>query len=410
MKTVEAILALVVVALSIGDPPPARTELADDLRATLESNRRVFSIENGSLAGPGGDWLLERAGNARFTLLGETHHNVETPQLTGALLKGLKAAGYGTYVLESGPVTTRLVVDAVQKDGLSAARALLTEFPFSIAFLDVPEELRVARDALDMGYVVWGIDQEFAGAAPLLLHRLTELAKDDASRALARSMFERARGDTERFKIDGDDSALFMASATADEFQRLASSFADQGGEAGDIIDQLGRSAAVYRAHYQGRSYDSNAARADLMKRNLLDHMRRAGETVLSQRKVLFKAGGSHMARGRNSQHVHDVGNFAAELAVATGAESFHIKVLAAGSAEDRVEPDEALPIFALPAKGIPAVFDLAPLRPLVTQHADLPDEYEILRDLYVLRYDALVLFPRFHDTNQIVPIPTQDP
>jgi uncharacterized protein YukE len=409
LRTVKAILALVAVLVSVG-VPLARAEFADDLRAAVASHRRPFSIDNGSLNGSGGDWLLERARKARFTLLGEQHHNVETPQLTGALLKGLKAAGYSTYVLESGPVTMRLVVDAVRDGGLSAAETLLTEFPFSVAFLDVPDELRVARDALAMGYAVWGIDQEFIGAAPLLLHRLAELAKSDASRELARSMFDRARDATERFKAAGDYSALFMISATTEDFERLASSFADEASEAGDIIDQLRRSAAAYRAHYQGRSYDNNAARADLMKRNLLDHMRRAGETVLSQRKVLFKAGATHMGRGRNPQHAYDVGNFAAELAVATGAESFHIWVLDAASAEDGVVSDDsqALPIFALPAKG-PAVFDLAPLRPLVIQNPDLPDQYETLRER-MLRYDALVVFPRLHPTNRILPMPTRDP
>ncbi|MPZ18905.1 MAG: hypothetical protein GEV06_13470 [Luteitalea sp.] len=65
------------VPLSLGVRAPAVTEFADDLRTTAESHRHLFSIDNGSLAGPGGDWLLERAGNARFALLGERHHNLE---------------------------------------------------------------------------------------------------------------------------------------------------------------------------------------------------------------------------------------------------------------------------------------------------------------------------------------------
>lgn len=392
---------------------PVRASHAQEapLLATLEANRRAFTLDEDGLGGDGGEWLLDRAREARFTLLGESHHNAETPLLTSALLRQLRPAGYGTYVVESGPETTRLLMEAVRTGGVEAGEALLTPYPFSIAFLDRREELRAAATALALGYDVWGADQEFMGSPRLLFTRLQELAASDAPRELARDMLERERAAFEQFVTTGDPRSAFLMSASAAEFERLAAAFAGDD-EAARIVEQLRASADVYQAFAERRYYDNNENRVELIKRNFLAHLGRADASPLSDRRALIKMGSVHAGRGRTPMHVFDIGNLAAELAFAGGGTSLHIVVLATGSVRPdgtfhswREESPHLAPFFDLAAADAPVVYDLAPLRPLLTQQANKSAELQDLQDL-ALRYDALVLFPRFHPADPVVPDP----
>lgn len=390
--------------------PAVFADLEAEARAALEAARRPLTLDAGELGGPGGAWLLEHAARAQFTLIGESHLNAETPALTGALLSGLKPAGYSAYIVECGPESTRLLMDAVREGGVEAGEAVLTDLPFTIAFLDQREEMRVAADAMAGGYSVWGIDQEFMGSARFLLRRLTQIAPDDASREIAQGMYDRAKAGFGRFASSGDPSGAFMSTAAAEDFDALDRAFT--GDEARRIIHQLRASAAVYRAYAQQRYYDNNAMRVDLIRRNFLDHLRRAGETAPPQRKAVIKAGSVHCGRGRTPMHVFDIGALAAELAFANGGESFHVNVLAKGSVNAiglfNSWLDQApylAPLFELTPDDTPVVFDLRPLRPLLTQRGGKSKELQDLQDL-ALRYDAVVMYPRFHRADAIVAMP----
>lgn len=408
MKTALLGLALVTAAAS----QAAAQTLEDRIRSSLEETGRPLTIGEEGLEGAGGSWIVEEASSARFTLVGESHLTAETPAFTAALLRELEPAGYSTYVLESGPVATRLMVEAIEESGLEGAERLLTEHPFSIAFLDQREEMRTVEEALDLGYDVWGIDQEFVGSPRLLLSELMELAEDGASRRLAASMLERARDGFAHFAKTGDDSRGFIMLATSEDFDRLRDSFQDEGGEALRIIEQLRASSAVYRAYRDGRYYENNSTRISLMKRNLLSHLEQAGESPLSDRKMVFKAGTYHMGRGLTPMKVLDVGNFASELAIASGSRSFHLVVSAKGKvdAEGTFAPWDSLaphyePMFELTGDDSAMAFDLRPLRPLLTRANEKSAKMEELERL-ALRFDAVVMLPRFHPADPVVPMP----
>ena len=153
-----------ILLLSAGIPEATGQTLEEDVRASLREHSRPLAMEADALAGPGGSWLVEQAAAARFTLIGESHLTAETPAFTAALLTELAPSGYSTYVLESGPVATRLVVEALQSGGMEGAERLLTEHAFAIAFLDQREELRAVGRAMELDYDVWGIDQDHLSA------------------------------------------------------------------------------------------------------------------------------------------------------------------------------------------------------------------------------------------------------
>jgi len=408
LMTMAACAALAPATFAQQDGPT----LEGRIRSALEGSCRALTIGEDSLGGPGGAWLVEEASAARFTLIGESHLTAETPAFTGALLHELKPAGYGSYVVESGPVATRLVVEAIEESELPAAERLLTEKAFGIAFLDQREEMRAVEAALDLGYDVWGIDQEFVGSPRLLLGELVELAEDESSHDVAQSMLDRARAGFAHFAKTGDQSKAFIMTATPRDYDRLHDSFRDEGGEALEIIEQLRASSAIYGAYNEQRYYDNNSARIAHMKKNLLAHIERAGETPLTARKMVFKAGTYHMGRGFTPVHVLDIGNFASELANASGSESFHVVVTAKG----RVAPDgsntdfaELAPHFGamleLTGEDSAAVFDLRPLRAILTQTRRKSGAMQDLQDL-ALSYDAVVVLPRFTQADAVVPLP----
>lgn len=399
---------VVALALSMAQQPP----IDSLVHATLEAHRRPFDVASGALTGPGGEWLLERAGAARFTLIGESHLNAETPAFTAALLRGLRPRGYSTYVTETGPESTRLLVETLRRGGFDAGEAWMADLPFSIAFLDQREELRTVVDALEMGYDIWGVDQEFIGSPRLLLRRLVAIAPNEGARAVAQAMLDRAVEGFQHFLADGDQSAAFMVTATGEDLDALAGAFAGAGDEADRILAQLRASHGVYHAYFEGRYYDNNATRVDLIRRNLLAHMERAGESPLSDRRALIKAGSIHAGRGRTPMRVFDIGALAAELAFTNGLESFHVNVLTTGSVDAagaprswREQSPELVPLMDLTPETGPVVFDLRPLRALLSDRGGKSEALEELQDI-ALRFDAMVMYPRFHRADAITPMP----
>lgn len=411
--------------LALAIPTVQQTPFDTLVYEAVATHGRSVAVEDGHLTGPGGAWLLDRAGAARFTLIGESHLNVETPAFTEALLRGLASRGYSVYAAETGPESTRLLVDTLRAGGFDAGAALMARLPFSIAFVDHREELQVIASALDMGYEVWGIDQEFIGGARFLLRRLAEIAPDQASRAVAEDFLAQAMEGFRKFAEEGDQSAAFMMTATDEDFERLAEAFAQAGPEAQRIVEGLHTSWAIYRAFHEQRYYDNNSTRVELIRRNFLRHFGDAPGDALAGKRVVLRAGSVHAGRGRTPMHVYDVGSLAAEIAFLGGLESLHLVVLARasigadGAARDWAEDSPHLvPLYAAMGRG-PAeehaqegedgamVFDLRPLRALLTTRREKSEALEELQDL-ALRFDAAVIVPLFHPAERIMPGGTQ--
>jgi hypothetical protein len=344
-------------------------------------------------------------------LIGELHLTAETPLFTGGLLEALRPGGYSTYVTETGPESTRLLVEAIAAGGVAAGEALLTRFPLSIVFLDRREELRVVAEARALGYDVWGVDQEFMDSPRLLLHRLTELATDRTARELVQRMLEPEAATADRVIATGQRPNKFLNTAGPEQFDALDAAFPDETSEAGRIVQQLRASAEIYQLWIR-RRYESNVARVDLIKRNYLAHLSRSGETPLSDRKALIKIGNVHAGRGPTPIQQLDIGNFTSELAIARNGESFHVMVLAGGGvAQDSTFDDiqDFYPYMGLipVAEDEAAVFDLGALRSTLWLRDDLTPILEQLHDA-ALRYDALVVLPGFSRATPIVQVPGQ--
>src|SRR6266581_6957616 len=71
--------------------PRAQSQTSPQARLleALQRNRLPLTMSDGP-AGPGWDWLVQQARDARFTLIGEEHGVAETAQLAGALFNTLR--------------------------------------------------------------------------------------------------------------------------------------------------------------------------------------------------------------------------------------------------------------------------------------------------------------------------------
>lgn len=365
-------------------PPAPPPTLAEE----LAKNRLTLRQVDGQLEGPGAEWLAREAAESQFLLVAEDHGLAEMPEVTAALFDLARPAGYRHVVVEIGPlVAERFERMAAAPDALEHFATFSRDYPYGAAFFFWREEAAMlARIVQAMGGArdtVWGIDQEFIAAGAVHLERLVELAPDAAARALAERHLAFARQDMSRMMETKRADATFVASAPAELFAELRSVFAAAGPEAARIIDELARSAEIYRMNSDGRGWQSNFPRARLAKEHFRAYYDRALAAHGTPPRAVIKYGAMHLRRGRSPLGVHDIGNLASELAEFNGLRSFHLLVLCARGTvnayhpfgdppEDRRKPYAAAASFArmldlqpLLAAADPAEWTLLDLRPV---------------------------------------------
>ena len=240
---------------------------------------------------------------------------------------------------------------------------------------------------------VWGIDQEFIAAGAVHLERLVALAPDAAARALAERHLAFARQDMPRMMETKRADATFVASAPAEVFAELRHAFAAAGAEAARIIDELARSAEIYRMNSDGRGWLSNFSRGRLAKEHFRAYYDRALAAHGVPPRAVIKYGAMHLRRGRSTLGVHDIGNLASELAEFNGLRSFHLLVVCARGTVNAYHPFASPPEHKQklydPVASFASMLDLKP----ILEAAD-PDEWTLL-DLRPMRR---LLFRRYKD------------
>src|SRR5258705_12802372 len=87
------------------------------LLEALKGNRLPLTMSDGP-AGRGWDWLVEKARDARFALIGEEHGVAETAQLSAALFKALRGSGYSRMAIELSPIIAQDIEAAARRNGL----------------------------------------------------------------------------------------------------------------------------------------------------------------------------------------------------------------------------------------------------------------------------------------------------
>lgn len=374
---------------------PALPAVASETDSLLASLTMPLRIEGRSLQGPGADWLLAQAAAADFLLLGEQHTTAEIGLLSAGMFERLVPAGFAVAAIEVGPWSTRRM-ETMLRDGDSFDRYLAepahrTVFPF-YGLREDAEFLRtvIARSPRKVE-VLWGLDQEFVAAAPVLLDELAALATSDAQRASLAALREASRADR---------SAL--AAGSDAPWQALHEAFAGNAPAQAITADIL-VSRRIYAPYMErgGSYYLANDERERYMKTQLATRLGEAAGPRGEWPKVFIKTGAYHLAYGHSPTSVLSLGTFVREYAHASGRTAFsvHVDCLAGESANffaGGTAPCESAylgadsPLRRFVAVGKPVLVDLRGLR---TKRSAWRDWDERTRSL-ILAYDAYLVLP----------------
>ncbi len=390
-RRVGVLLALL--GLVAGRPALSAEAMATD--ALLASLTMPLRIEGRSLEGPGADWLLAQAAAADFFLLGEQHTTAEIGRLSAGLFERLAPAGYSVAAIEVGPWSTRRM-ESMLRDGEDFERYLAepahrTVFPFYVLREDAEFLRAVIARSPRKDDVLWGLDQEFVGAAPVLLDELERLATSAEQRALLRPL--RAASGTDR---------MALATGSDAPWQSLHEAFAGNAAAQAIIADIL-VSRRIYAPYMErgGSYFLANDERERYMKTQLATRLDQSTGPRGEWPKVFLKAGAYHLAYGHSPTGVLSLGTFVREYAHARGRTVFSVHVdclggestdvFAGGTAPCKsayLGPDS--PLWKLVDVQKPTLIDLRSLRAKRSAWRDWDEQSKSL----ILAYDAYLALP----------------
>lgn len=280
-----------------------------------------FGIEKDKFVGDGADKLLASIRKSQFVLLGETHNDAKIAEFTDLLLDTLSEMNFRHFLTEHGRYGLQLLLEEIKKDptvskGLCRINtkeySRLNKFPFP--FLSGIEDASFMSTAIDKGYQLFGIDQEFYYSYPFLFETLyeksnkTEWIKNSYQQAiyfiLSQYKLESANKDYSVCK------SLLESEVIKQFFSNVNSGFASN-----ELINDIILSWEIYEANRVNRR-ESFLKRGDLMKNRFLDYYinETTKDSVLA--KYVIKLGAQHTMRGVTPLGIEDVGELVHQLAI----------------------------------------------------------------------------------------------
>jgi hypothetical protein len=328
--------------------PQQQTTPQARLLDALQRNRLALTMSDGP-AGPGWDWLVQRARDARFTLIGEEHGVAETAQLSAALFKALRGSGYTRMAIELSPIIAQDIESAARRNGLQGILAFFAR-PDTWSPMYLREEAQFLASVVNAApkneRVLWGFDREIFSDRYLISRlelRVPRRAKESFARlkeASTNAYALQQKNQGPPFLFSAQDPSVVSA---------VRAAWPNPDRESDTILRTLEESLAINAVAQTGTGWDSADRRAQWMRNSLAERLR--GERRESPPKVMLKAGYNHMIRGANYVNIFDVGSMPDEAAALSGGRAFHIialpgpgsrqAVLGAGRSFNSVSSDE---------------------------------------------------------------------
>jgi len=295
----------------------------------LTSVEQPLQVTETALSGPGAAVLSSAVNKARYVLIGEDHLSREIPRFTTALCQMMAPQGLQALAVEIGPEAARVVNDNLRRpDRIDRLSRYMVAHPDAIAFQNGRDESDMAATCAKSagpGFSVWGLDQEFFGAAGSLFEAMIAAKPGPIAKAAIERLMAQDRVDTAAALVSGSPNKLLIYSLTdAQVAQTRAAIMQDGGPRVRKLFDGLAETRAIFLASATGEG-DPNGERARLMKRTLAGYLAAKPKNT---GRILFKFGDNHMGKGFSALGQRDLGNFVAERAEGEGATSLHMVVL----------------------------------------------------------------------------------
>jgi hypothetical protein len=274
-------------------------------------------------AGPGWDWLVEQARDARFTLIGEEHGVAETAQLSAALFNALRASGYSRMAIELSPIIAQDIEVAARSRGLQGILDFYSA-PTTWSPMYLREEAQFIASVVSAApkneRVLWGLDREILSDRYLISRlesRVPPPAKESFARLKQASTNAWAGGAPFIFSQNPDPAVV----------SSVRSAWPNPDRDSDLILRTLEESLAINAVAQTGTAWDSSQRRAQWMRSGFAERVREEQKRG-NQPKVMMKFGYNHMIRGENYVNIFDLGSMPDEVAALSGGRAFHIIVL----------------------------------------------------------------------------------
>jgi hypothetical protein len=309
-----------------GQPQNPRAPQTRLLEA-LQRNRLPLTM-NESPAGPGWDWLVQEARDARFTLIGEEHGVAETAAFSAALYKALRPAGYTRIAIELSPPIAGDIEAAARRNGVQGVLKFFANGDIwsPMHMRDEAQFLAAVVDAAPKGErVLWGLDREIFSDR-YLISRLEAKVPPRARDAFARLKDASLKAQAKNAQTRNPDDLFLLAEDPA-LVSGLRAAWPNPDAASDAIMRTLEESLAIETAERTGGMWPYMQRRVQWMRSNLAARLKE-DEKKGSRPKVMLKFGYNHMIRGANYVNVFDVGAMTDEVALLTGDRAFHVIVL----------------------------------------------------------------------------------
>ena len=281
----------------------------------LQKNRLPITMDDGP-KGPGWDWLVQEARDARFTLIGEEHGVRETAQLSAALFNALRSSGYSRMAIELSPIIAQDIEAAARRSGLQGILDFFAA-PDTWSPMYLREEAQFLASVINSAprnrRVLWGFDREIFSDRYLISRlepRVPQRAKEYFTRLKEASTNAWAQ------------QQPFVFSQGPAVVSAVRAAWPNPDRDSDTILRTLEESMAINAV---AGAWASSDRRAQWMRNNLAALLREEGG---GSPRVMLKFGYNHMIRGANYVNIFDVGSMTDEVAAMSGGRAFHILVL----------------------------------------------------------------------------------
>lgn len=303
--------------------------------ALFAEHTTYFEIVDGTFVGA--DSLLFALEQAHFVALGELHNRVQLGELTGSLLRFLEPQGFGYFGIETGPYSARKLQDLI-KSGRPAVSGFYASYAsrifdlMPVPFFKGETDLDFLEAAHDLGFTLWGLDQEFYFSYAFLLDELLRLggeAVTSEQQRLHRKLNRKIKRLDRRNQVAELFGGNFKRSChlNADEdLQTFLDSFAlFDHPDIQQIRDVFYKTLEIYCMSEQGKA--SESVRISYFKENFDRNFEAALESN-PEPKVFLKMGSWHMGRHQSPLKMYDIGNHVSRLAESRNQSTVHISYL----------------------------------------------------------------------------------
>lgn len=346
----------------------------DKLNKCITTNTKYFTFEDGYPDGNAWDTLTSLFAKNDFVAWGEYHNSALLSRLTAFAMTAASKQGYKTLCVETSPFVARelMRISRTTNPSDTLEKIFKEGYPGigTLPFFHTKEDALILRAADQLKYDLWGIDQEFQMAFSYGIKKVY-----DAQSPKKRMRFKPVL-DSLLAKWWYPDTHLIDSLKNAIHPKNLRS-----------ILNDIKISKEIYR-------YNDNEGRALLMKRNFFRYYDQS-----ENRKVFFKMGSNHLAKGINLQtNVYDIGNAVYELSQRSGKSFTNVYIMVRYTTEKGKliddfynEQNENPKVFSqLYDKSRWVLIDIRPLRTRLNYDNSLDrDAYAVIE-----KYDYVLVSP----------------